>query len=82
MENNKRFEDWDTVDCNQCARYWDSSCDGVNKEKRICQSFLATREVIIPEQIKKLNTRLDILGGAVLLLAVGELLRIVGGLLG
>ena len=78
--DNKRFEEWEQVDCNQCARYWDSSCDGA--EKRICNSYLATREVIIPEQIKRLNKRLDILGGAVLLLAVGELLRIVGGLLG
>lgn len=81
-ENNKRFEDWTEVDCNQCARYWDSSCDGVDKGKRICQSFLATREVLIPAQIKKLNTRLDILGAAVVLLAIGNLFRIVGELLG
>ena len=48
-----RFDDWnETVNCNECARYWDSSCDGVScGVKRTCTSFLATRSVVIPEQL-------------------------------
>lgn len=54
-KESKRFEDWTDVDCNDCARYWDSSCDGVSKEsKRQCNSFLATRRIVIPEQLKTL----------------------------
>lgn len=51
------FDDWnETVNCNECARYWDSSCDGVScGVKRTCTSFLATRSVVIPEQIKNLT---------------------------
>ena len=54
----KRFEDWEEVDCNECARYWDSSCDGVSKgSKKPCNSFLATRSIVLPEKIKSLEKR-------------------------
>lgn len=50
---NKRFEDWYDVDCNECSHYWDSSCDGADKDtKRLCNSFTATRSVIIPKQLE------------------------------
>lgn len=53
---NKIFEDFPQVDCNECGRYWDTSCDGVKKDtKKPCNSFIATRSVIIPEQIKSLR---------------------------
>ena len=56
MSDLKRFEDWEQVDCNECARYWDSSCDGVSKDtKKPCNSYLATRSVVIPAKIKKLE---------------------------
>lgn len=52
----KRFEEWLPVDCNECARYWDSSCDGVSKGvQKPCNSFKATRSVVLPEKIKKLE---------------------------
>lgn len=61
----KRFEDWEKVDCNECAKYWDSSCDGVkcnaNSDKsstgstRLCNSFLPTRSVVIPARINELE---------------------------
>ena len=52
----KRFEDWEKVDCNECARYWDSSCDGICKgSEKPCNSFLATRSVVIPARIKELE---------------------------
>ena len=51
------FDEWnEVVDCNECSRYWDSSCDAVDRGvKRTCNSFLATRSVVIPSQIKALN---------------------------
>ena len=59
MSSQKRFEDWEEVECNECERYWLNQCDGVkpsNKAQKVpCNSFLATRSVVIPEQIKKLN---------------------------
>lgn len=55
-ENDKRFEDWPKVDCNECESYWDSSCDGVPKGlERPCNSFKATREVVIPAKLKSLE---------------------------
>lgn len=67
----KRFEDFPTVDCNECSRYWDNSCDGVKPsseaQKRVCNSFVATRSVIIPEQIKTLQKCIKILSWSVIL---------------
>lgn len=59
MSESKRFEDWTHVDCNDCARYWDSSCDGVQAVQKPCNSFLASRKVQIPAQIKALEKRCD-----------------------
>lgn len=55
----KIFEDWEEVDCNECERYWLNQCDGAKTlgkgSKMPCTSFLATRNVVIPLQIKKLE---------------------------
>ena len=52
----KIFDDFQTVSCNECSHYWDSSCDGVYKgSNKPCKTFLATRRVDIPQQIKALN---------------------------
>jgi predicted ABC-type exoprotein transport system permease subunit len=58
----KRFDDWDeVVECNNCAHYWDDTCDGVSKDKtKKCVSYKATRSVVIPQQIKSLDKRLTI----------------------
>ena len=53
----KRFEDWVKVDCNDCAKYWDSSCDGPQGPHRPCNSYLATRSVVIPAKLKSLEKR-------------------------
>lgn len=68
-EEPKRFDDWPRVDCNNCSRYWDNSCDGVkcntNSDKslsgstRLCNSFIAVRKVVIPAQIKALEKRVE-----------------------
>ena len=55
----KIFDDFQTVSCNECSHYWDSSCDGVSKgKKQPCNSFLATRSIVIPLQIKSLRTQI------------------------
>lgn len=70
----KRFSDWEDVDCNNCAHYWDSSCDGVqcpsNGSRKPCTSFLATRSVVIPLQIKSILGHIKWLYGVVILEAV------------
>ena len=51
----KRFEDWEKVDCEDCAHWWDNSCDGVTGKRKQCNSYLAKRVVLIPEQLKQLK---------------------------
>lgn len=82
-KNNSRFDDWTEVDCNECARYWDSSCDGVSKgQNRLCTSFLATRSVVIPEQIKRLQKVVKWLLWAVAFLAISVACHHLGILIG
>lgn len=51
-----RFDEWEeitSVDCNDCKRYYDETCDGAPQgPQRLCKAFLATRRVDLPEQIK------------------------------
>ena len=56
----KRFDEWEECDCNKCERYWTSQCDGakVGKAKE-CKSYIATRRVDIPEEINKINARIN-----------------------
>lgn len=58
-KDTKRFSEWVEVDCNECSHYWDNSCDGckdtLKGSKTPCNSFLATRSVVIPEKIKRLE---------------------------
>jgi hypothetical protein len=74
-KSSKRFEDWEEVDCNECTHYWDSSCDGASRGSRIgCNSFLATRSVVIPERLNALENRLKWLGVAIITLATINLI--------
>lgn len=71
MEQNKIFDEFPHVDCNDCELYWINQCDGVQKaQKRTCNSFKASRSVVIPLQIKWLQTRLKWLVGALVLLGI------------
>lgn len=55
-DTHKRFEDWEIVECEDCVHWWDSSCDGVPVgSQRTCNSFLGTRKVVIPAQMKVLE---------------------------
>lgn len=84
MENKetKRFENWHEVDCNECARYWDSSCDGVQALQKPCNSFLASRKVQIPEQIKALEKSVKRLRIAGVLTSIALILHLLSHILG
>lgn len=59
MEEKKIFDEA-VVECNNCEHYWDSSCDGTPiKKERNCTSYKATRREDIPEQIKRLEYRVN-----------------------
>lgn len=81
-QQSKRFQDWVEVDCNECARYWDSSCDAVQGSQRPCNSFLATRSIIIPAKIKSLEKSFKWLTIATLLLAISQIIHIVSCVVG
>lgn len=80
MADAKRFDDYKPVDCNECGRYWDNSCDGVNCKTnsdksstgstRLCNSFLPTRSIVIPEKIKRLEKEVEGLRITCLILSV------------
>lgn len=70
------FEEWVEIECVDCERWWLNQCDGckdsVKGSKTPCNSFLATRKVTIPQDIKELQnavktlkTAVAILGGVV-----------------
>ena len=84
-ENNNTviFDDWkEVVDCNECQHYYNDTCDGVPKgTKRNCQSFLATRSVVIPNQIKELKRANKRLWWAMFFLALANVFEIIGDLL-
>lgn len=75
-KENKIFEEWEDVDCNQCEHYYTNTCDGVQKgKKRTCSAFKASRGIVIPEEIRMLKTRLKWLTVALLLMATSILLH-------
>jgi hypothetical protein len=72
----KRFEDWEEVDCNECSHYWDSSCDGASKGSKVaCNSYSATRSVVIPAKVNALEKRVKLLTtlvGCLIAYAIGQ----------
>jgi hypothetical protein len=78
-DTQKRFEGWDTVECSECARYWDSSCDGVTGSKKPCNSYSATRSILIPEKLRALEKRvrwLTALVAALLGWCIGQMIGV------
>ena len=79
-ENPKRFEDWEKVECNDCSHYWDSSCDGATKGSTVgCNSYSATRSIVIPERLNHLERRfrwLTIAVGAILGWCIGQMIGV------
>ena len=82
-KSSKRFEDWEEVDCNDCSHYWDSSCDGASRGSRIgCNSFLATRKVVIPERLNALEKNVSDLRFGVIISYIVLIVHLVLSLLG
>jgi hypothetical protein len=78
MSEQKRFEDWEEVSCNECGRYWQDSCDGVKEgSRKPCNSFIATRKVVIPARLKALENSNKWLRRWCLLLSILWLLGVV-----
>lgn len=83
MSEPKRFEDWTQVDCNDCQHYWTDACDGVSKgTQKPCSSFLATKRVDIPLQIKRIRQRQNGLDWAFVFLAIAILINYAVDLMG
>lgn len=83
MSEQKRFENWEEVDCNDCACYWDNSCDGVKEgTKKPCNSFVASRKLSIPGQIKELQNDVAQLRVGFILICIVFLLHLVTYLIG
>lgn len=50
------FDDYsDVKECNDCQHYWNSTCDAATASTRPCKSFLATRRVILQDEVKRLR---------------------------
>lgn len=59
MENKKIFDDFPTVDCNECESWWNNQCDGVTGgSQKPCTAFKAVRRVNIPLEIERLRDAL------------------------
>lgn len=77
-QQQKIFDEYQ-VECNDCTHYWTDACDGVKKgSTRLCNQFLATRSVNIPEQIKSLEKRVDALNFACIGLCLVWLIELFG----
>ena len=70
----KIFDEFPTVDCNNCNHYWDNSCDSpktlIKGSTTLCNSFKATRSVIIPLKLERLERALKWLLACVVILGV------------
>ena len=74
MSDTKRFDEWTEIDCNECSHYWDNSCDSPKTLKKgsktLCNSFVATRSVIIPQKLKRLERAFKWILACVVILGV------------
>lgn len=79
-----KFDEWDDLkDCNTCDNYWNDTCDGVPEEqKRNCQSYVATRKVVIPKQIEELQKDVGRVTKSTIILALAVLLHLVSHIIG
>ena len=79
----KKFDDWQDVNCNECSNWWNDSCTGAPAGvKKPCNSFLAQRSVIIPEEIKALKREIKWLSWHIITLYIVECIHVVLDFLG
>lgn len=58
MTKPKIFDDFPTVECNECERYYLNQCDAniaVNGSKMPCKAFIPVRGVSIPKEVSRLK---------------------------
>lgn len=81
MSDKKIFGEFQEVECNECERYWLNQCDGAkcsNKAQKVpCNSFLATRGVVIPKQIEQLNKEVFWLKLGIGILAIVDIMNMI-----
>ena len=77
-ENKKVFDDFPTVDCNDCEQYYLNTCDGVSEaQNRPCTAFKPVRGMNMPKEIKSLRTQIFWLGVGGICLAISVILGII-----
>ena len=73
----KIFDDYESVDCNQCDSWWTNTCDGVKKgTERHCTAFKAVRRVDIPLEIERLRKAVKWLIFSLVCLGISQLLHL------
>ena len=79
MSEDKRiFDDFPKVSCNECEHYYTNACDGVSKDsQKICKTFLATRSVSIPSEIKSLRKKIDMVAIGSTLIGVAFIIHLI-----
>jgi hypothetical protein len=58
MTKPKIFDDFPTVECNECERYYLNQCDAnmpTNGSKMPCTAFIPVRGVSIPKELNRLK---------------------------
>ena len=77
-DEKKVFDDFPRVDCNDCEHYYTNQCDGVHKgSEKPCTSFLATRRVVLPEELKRCQRACESLEKRFLWLSISVLFLII-----
>lgn len=76
--NNKRFEfPTPEVECNECERYWINQCEGAKLGSiRACKEYIATNNVSIPLEIKKIQRDITLLYRWVFVIGIVTLILI------
>ena len=76
------FEEYPTVDCNECEHHWTNTCDGTPVgSERLCKMFKAIRGTDIPLQIKLLQKASKRLTRGLLMVSAAEILLSIGVLI-
>lgn len=82
-DNKKIFDDFPTVDCNECESWWLNQCDGVTEgPQKLCTAFKAVRRVNIPSEIERLRSALKCLTGSIIILYFVMLFHIIACVVG
>ena len=78
MSTKQIFDDFPSVECDNCEMYYTNRCDGSDMPLKgsysPCKSFLPVRNVTIPNDIKKLQNDVKWLGISVCILGLSIIL--------